>query len=246
VNAGGRRALIAAALAATASLAIPAFAGATSATVGSPLTTTFSQGAFGTSSSVANSLPIAPATAGAPSDGTLISWSIFGNNGPFTPQVISQTGNGYTAATAGPDQTPGPTFARHGPFPISAPVKKGDLFGVVVPSGSSMGIAGTPGTTSFTWQPPLATNGPPRNPSATVTPQEYAVGAVLRYCVVPKVKKLKLKKAKRRLREADCTVGKVRKSKKVRRKKRVVKQGVAPGTSISDTAPIDLKVSRKP
>jgi beta-lactam-binding protein with PASTA domain len=37
----------------------------------------------------------------------------------------------------------------------------------------------------------------------------------------------------------------VKKAKKTLKKKKVIKQSAAPGTSISDTQPVDLKVSRK-
>ena len=92
--------------------------------------------------------------------------------------------------------------------------------------------------------PPLDT-GPGRSPEfGGPAPAEYALSATVRYCLVPKLKGKKPKAAKKALKAADCTFGGKRKSKKHTKKKKVVKQTVAPGTSISDTAPVAIKVSR--
>jgi len=75
--------------------------------------------------------------------------------------------------------------------------------------------------------------------------EQRQVAATVRYCLVPKLKKKSPKKAKRALRAADCTPGKVKRTKKERRKKQVLSQSVKPGTAISDTAAVNIKISRK-
>jgi hypothetical protein len=235
--------MIVAVLAAAAGVALPASAGAATVSIGSALTNpAFNSPVFADPTTFTNTA-LPGATVTAPSDGTLVSWSFEGASGPIEPKVISPSGGGnYTAISAGTAQVVGP-INRYGPFVLNAPVRQGDLFGVTVAGGARLAEAPLAGANSAQWQPPL-TESPGRAPSFQGA-DEKAVAAVLRYCLVPKVKTLKLKSAKRKLRDADCTVGKVRKSKKVRNKKKVVKQSMAPGLSISDTTPIDLRVSRK-
>jgi hypothetical protein len=215
---------------------------AATVTVGSPLTGTFdSITSFGLASRANLTLP-PPANAASPVDGTAISWSFIGAQ--LTPRVIRPVGGGlYTGAGTGPSQIGSGANVISGPFQINLPIKAGDLFGVDTEGASSpFGIRDVPGAARGTW-PPLA-DGTPGDDPTVASGEEIAVQAVVRYCLVPKVKGKKPGKAKQALRAADCTVGEVRKGRKAR-KKRVIKQSVAPGSSISDTQPVDLRVSRK-
>ena len=74
---------------------------------------------------------------------------------------------------------------------------------------------------------------------------EIGMQATVRYCKVPRLKGKSPKEARKALTAADCTVGKLKKTKKVRDRKEVVSQGVKPGTAVSDTKPIKLGLSRK-
>jgi len=71
----------------------------------------------------------------------------------------------------------------------------------------------------------------------------------VRFCSVPNLKGLKIGAAQNALVAADCTVGTLKRPKKkaARKKAKFVKsQTAVPGTSISDTAPIDLTLGKGP
>ncbi len=53
------------------------------------------------------------------------------------------------------------------------------------------------------------------------------------------------KGARKALTAADCKIGKLKETKKVRDRKEVVSQSLKPGTAVSDTYPIFLGLSRK-
>jgi hypothetical protein len=218
---------------------------AATVTVGSPLSGTITNriGAIA-STQVTSALP-APNVAASPVDGTVISWRFVGG-GPLIPRVIRPLGGGlYTGAGSGAAQV-GPGFNQvSGPLPVSLLIRKGDLFGIDVAVNSTFATHADPAAVWIGWlTPQLADGGAGRAPNDGPNAEEVMVQAVVRYCLVPKVKGKTPKKAKKALRAADCTVGKTRKSKKTASKKKVVKQSVKPGTSISDTEPINLKVSR--
>ena len=62
-------------------------------------------------------------------------------------------------------------------------------------------------------------------------------------CLVPKLKGQSLRTSKRRLKEAHCTIGKVRKRKGATAKTgKVVKQDPKPGTVLAGGAPVNLTV----
>jgi uncharacterized repeat protein (TIGR01451 family) len=87
----------------------------------------------------------------------------------------------------------------------------------------------------------LAIDNNKANDSASVT------SALPRPCVVPKLKKLKVKKAKKALRAAGCKPGKVQRrfSKKIK-KGRVIRSGKHRGTKLPPGAKVKLTVSRGP
>jgi hypothetical protein len=214
---------------------------AATVTVGSSLTGPFEpQMSLGVATRTNLTLP-PPANATSPVDGTAISWSFIGAQ--MTPRVIRPVGGGlYTGAGTGPRQAGAGEGVISGPFPISLPIKAGDLFGVDTQGSiSPFATRDLPGAARGLWAP-LVDGGEAR--SATAQPGELGIQAVVRYCLVPKLKGKKPGKAKRALTAADCTVGAVRKGRRAK-KKRVVKQSVSPGSAISDTQPVDLRVSRK-
>jgi hypothetical protein len=215
-------------------------------TIGSPLQEFFAQGSSATDLTSANAALRPPAIAVSPVDGTVISWTFIGA-GPLRPKVIRPVGAGlYTGAGTGALQPGVGMSQRSGPYPISLPIRQGDLFGFDAPAGANWGTNGAfPATIDLNWSPPLQDGSAPGRASDLTSASELAVQGTIRYCVVPKVRGKSPKRAKRLLREADCTVGNVRKSNKQRKKKKVLRQSEAPGTSISDTQPVNLKVSRK-
>ena len=187
----------------------------------------------------------APGIATSPTDGTVISWRFVGA-GPLTPRVIHPVGGGLYVGAGTGAPTPGAGAGQLSqPFAVSLPIKKGDLFGLDLFPGGSFSAHNSSSGAQVGWDPPLADGGAGRAPG-NPSPREALIQATVRYCLVPKVKGKTPKAAKKALRAGDCTVGKVKKGKKELKKKKVTKQSVAPGTSISDTAPVNLTVSRKP
>lgn len=195
-------------------------------------------------STIAQTALAAPLVAVAPVDGTVTEWRFAGSGPPFTPQVIRPTGGGqYAVAASGAPQEGAPGYAITGPFPLNLPIRQGDLFGYSL---SSLGFGGAitrPTAASIFFTPPLG--GSPESPDSAGSGLELAVNATVRYCVVPDLKGKKPAGARSALTAADCTVGTTTKSKKRRKKRRVLSQSVPPGSQISDTAPVDIKVSRK-
>ena len=187
----------------------------------------------------------APLVAVAPVDGTVTEWRFAGYGPSFTPQVIRPTGGGqYAVAVSGPPQAANAGgYPILGPFPLSLPIRQGDLFGYSVPSIAFGAYTARPDAASIFFTPPLG--GSPEPPDSAGSGIELAVNATVRYCVVPDLKGKKPADARSALTAADCKVGATAKSKKRRKKKRVLSQSVPPGSQISDTASVDIKVSRK-
>jgi PASTA domain-containing protein len=221
-------------------------AAANTVTVGSSLTAPgFSLSPFGPPATVTNYLLPAPATAASPVDGTVISWRFIGAGGPLTPRVLRSTGGtSMTGAGTGAPQNATAPNVISGPFSTALPIKRGQFFGVNGASGASLSTAPTSGATSLYFDPALVDEGSGQAPTGT-NPEEDAISATVRYCLVPKLKGKTGKAARQALRAADCTVGSVRKGKKRRPTKSVLSQSVKAGTSISDTQPVDLRISRK-
>jgi hypothetical protein len=132
-----------------------------------------------------------------------------------------------------------------GPFPVSIPIKRGEFFGADGQSGVSLSTAPTTGATSLYFDTPPTDGGAGNSPTG-INPEEDALSATVRFCLVPKLKGLTGKAARQALQAADCMLGRIsRGGKKRHRVKRVRSQSVKPGNSISDTQPIDLTISRK-
>jgi hypothetical protein len=236
---------LAVALVAAALLLPAAAARANTVTLGSQFQGTIESGVLEGGGTVVNTSLPAPLVAGAPSDGTVTAWRFSGGTTTWIPQIVRPLGGDlYTVAAQGPTQQGTGVGNVIGPFPLSIPVKRGDLIGVSGSNFSNLGVIANPGALSRYFTPPLSP-GPGRPADFDNPGFEDAISATLRYCLVPSLNGKKPKAAKQALRAADCTVGTKRKSKKRRKKKKVLSQSVPAGTSISDTAPIDFKVSRR-
>jgi hypothetical protein len=182
-----------------------------------------------------------------PVAGTVISWRFRGSAaGSYTPRVLRPSGGGpYRAVISGVAQNGAGTANPAGPYATSLPIEAGDLFAIDVPAGTILSYTDAPGITSIGWNPPLLDGGSAVAPTDTDEDEQVQIAATVRYCLVPKLKKRSPKKAKQALRAADCTVGKVKRTKKERAKKQVLSQSAKPGTAISDTQPVIIRVSRK-
>jgi hypothetical protein len=220
--------------------------------VGSPLTANFIATAMGASGNVTWSQTVLPGSmTTSPSDGTVIGWQNRTLGGPFRLVIIRPTGAQFANVGTSDPYAPA-NFAASPVISTNLPIKAGDLIGIETTTGNGFdatGVAsGVTGAKSIAWVPHLAP-GQTRSSDPLVDDKEIALNALVRYCAVPSLKGKKVGAAKAALASADCTVGTVKrpKSKTARKKAKFVKsQSVAPGTSISDTAPIDLKLGKKP
>jgi hypothetical protein len=218
---------------------------ANTVTVGSSLTATgFSPVPFGPPATVTNFVLPAPATATSPVDGTVIRWRFIGSGGPLTPRVLRSAGGfSLTGAGNGTAQSATAPNVISGPFSVSIAIKKGEYFGVDGASGASLSTAPTAGSTSLYFTPALVNGASGRVPTGT-NAEEDALSATVRFCKVPKMKGLTGKAARQALNAADCTLGTITKGKK-KPVKKVLSQSVKAGKAISDTQPVDLRISRK-
>ena len=213
--------------------------------IGSHLTTPgFTPEAFGaTRATVTNSVLPAPMTAASPVDGTVISWSVIGS-GQLTPRVIRPTGPGvYTGAGTGTPK--GTSGGVSGPFQTSLPIKAGDLFGVDGQDPATLSIAPNAGATNLHFEPALVDGAAGVAPLGTNSGYEDAISATVRFCLVPKLKGKSPQQARDALHAANCKVGAKTKGKKRTKRKKVIKQTIKAGTSVSDTTKVGFTVSRK-
>jgi hypothetical protein len=238
--------LLGAGLAALTATAFAGTAQASTVTIGSPLSATFTQTLFPAPTTVANYILPSPANAPSPTDGTVISWRFIGAGGQFTPRILRSTsGTSHNGAGTGQAVTPtAPPPAISGPFNTSLPIKRGELFGVNTPPAGTLGTAATPGATHLQWTPPLTDGAAGTAPTVSVT-SEAAISAVVRFCKVPQLKGLTAKAARQALRSGECTIGSVTKSRQRLPTKQVISQSVKADSSIADTAPVDFVVAPK-
>ena len=184
-----------------------------------------------------------------PADGTIVRWRIVeATGGPFYLRVLTPVGGStYTGAGTGPPQTP--TTNATETFPANLPIKTGQIVGYDNTNNSdTIGFATATGATYTDWNPALADGAtlPYTNPYGADA--EIGVNADVRYCIVPALTGMKIGAARQALAAADCTVGKIRRpTNKARRKKAkfVRAESAVAGSSISDTAPIDLVLGKK-
>jgi hypothetical protein len=148
-------------------------------TVGSPLTGSFNLVGIGGPYTTANTaLGEAGANATSPVDGVVIGWQI-GGSPPYTEgtgfklRVLEPAGEHSfkgvgTSAPAAPIGTPAPT---------SLPIKAGDLVGLDIPGGSTLGAANAAGSENWLWQPQLAEGLTSPAPVVKTTDGELAFNA---------------------------------------------------------------------
>jgi hypothetical protein len=245
-RASTRRLGILIALVAGATAILAGTAQANTVTVGSSLTAPgFAPVPFAAQATVTNYVLPTPATAVSPVTGTVVSWRFIGSGGPLTPRVLRSTGGtSLTGAGTGAARNATAPGVVSGPFSVSIPIRAGDFFGVDGASPSSLSVAPTPGATSLYFEPALADGGAGQAPTGT-NPEEDAISATVRYCLVPKMKGKTGKAARQALNTNDCEIGTVTRAKRRFPVKRVLAQGVKAGKKISDTDPVDLRISRK-
>jgi hypothetical protein len=221
---------------------------AATVTIGSDLSGPVSSNSTVSPASTIATVALADRDVTSPVDGTVISWRTKGMSGEFKLRVLHHFPDESLAALGtSPSANPvGPGEA--GPFATSLPIHRGDQVGLDFnPAGVMLGVRTPQGGQVAAVAPPI----PDGQASSSVnynTPAEYVYNAVVRYCVVPSLVGKKLGAARSALTAADCTLGGLKpKSKKKRKKAKFVRsQSVTPGASISDTAPIDLVLRKKP
>jgi hypothetical protein len=221
---------------------------AATVTVGSPLTGSFTDTYGGPVTDFNVALPEPGAKVTSPVNGTVVRWrAIVGHAGTLALRDLKPvSGGAYTAAGSSPAIA---TATGIQEFSANLPVKAGDFIGldmsdvdVTVMVSHSVADA-----TIEQWSPPLA-DGSSAPPDDTFTSSELGYNADVRYCLVPALKGKKLGAAKQALSDAGCSTGSVTKPKKKKKGKAkfVKSQSVAPGTSLADGAPVDLKLRAKP
>lgn len=206
-----------------------------SALTGSYAPVNFNAGATGMTSSING------ASAGSPVSGTVISWTLKGaSGGPLFLQIVRPSGTNLFASIT----SSAGVIASTQPNPTSLPIQAGDLLGVRNTNNSDqLGLLNAPASVAPAFVPALVDGAAPRSPGNGTG--EFGIQAEVRYCKVPKVRGLKLAKAKKRLAKADCAVKIRGKGKKEAKDKSVRSQNAAPGAFISDTQKIGLKLGEK-
>ena len=242
---------VAAAAAITAVLAGAAGASSAQAAtvrIGSPLTASFTPVGFSSQHLVTLAqlaLPEKDTNLRSPVDGTVVSYQVAPSNGTFAIQVLRNLIGDRLSSVRSSPATAVNTTGISAPVSTDLGIQRGDLVGIRdFAVGDTLGGANN-GATYAAWDPPLEDGAVSRVPDFAAQAYEIGFAATVRYCQVPAVKGLRPKAARAALAAADCRVGKVTKAKKTRKHKVVVSQSVRPGKAISDTAPIDLKVSRR-
>jgi len=224
-------------------LLIPAAsAAAATVTIGSPLTSAFTNlpaGGVGT-----NAMVSGPNLA-SPVDGTVVGWRTQGFTGTMRVRILTVgAGNAATATASSPLITlSGGTVDT----PVSLPIKQGQLVGFDNTNEADRADIASPSAAYVldVWDT-LPDNGSPQTPVFS-NDIEFAYNATVRYCVVPKLTGKKVGAAGTALANAGCRLGKVtkKKGKKGKGKKVVRSQSVLPGTSLGDQAPVDVVVKKK-
>jgi hypothetical protein len=193
------------------------------------------------------------ANAASPVDGTVISYRVAGADGTFAIQVVRTSGTHdqwYSQSIASSTPTQIASEGLSSPIATDLNVEAKDAVGIRnfaasdkigwrVPPAGVNGLS----STFWGWSPALADGGPAvSNPFGGGGVGEIGMQATVRYCLVPSVRGKSAKGARKTLSRADCTVGKLKKSKSLDRKKTVHFQNVQPGLAVSDKRPINLKV----
>jgi IPT/TIG domain/PASTA domain len=141
------------------SLLVSAGAGAATVTVGSPLTTEFNFATCGGQCTFANtSLADSDAVALAPIDGVVVRWRLLDGKQAYKYElrILRPHGAGEYegVGTSEPELPTGPSIQT---FPTDLPIQTGDLIGLDVEPGATVGFSKELGFGAFNvWLPPLA------------------------------------------------------------------------------------------
>jgi len=178
-----------------------------------------------------------------PVNGTVISWMVNDPQGKFSIAVLHKEADGdYTNRHTSDTAKLNSLGAVSPPQPSQLGIRKGDFVAINVSANAHIGVGAGGMDTSIS---------PPIPSGQTATPNPYnpyhaGYSAVVRYCVVPDVTGRRIRRAKKMLRGADCTVGEITRPRHHRRKAKFVKsQSIAPALSVSDRTPIDLALGKK-
>jgi hypothetical protein len=170
-----RGAVLLATIVSMALLAGAASAGASTVTIGSPLTATWVQAPMCSSTCTEANTKIGESGAqlAAPSAGTIVRWRIDDSAGTFRLLVLRPDGSGHFSAVAmSPAQTPVGTGIET--FPADISVQAGDLIGLDNEESSAeigyttLGVTGS----QFTYFSPQMVVGSNSSTSTTITPSE--------------------------------------------------------------------------
>lgn len=141
---------------------------ASTVTVGSPLTASFTNPVGGAAATFMNSALAEPgANVTSPISGVIVRWRMAGaySGGPFNLRVLRPAGGGmYAGAGTSGGMTPTGTGTQT--FTTNLPIQVGDLIGIDQPNSSAIGYATVTGSSWDSWNPPLAdgsTSGPNGN-----------------------------------------------------------------------------------
>lgn len=230
------------------SLALASAAQAATVTVGNPVDYPWVDDVFGGPLTVVTTKAVdtgAPATS--PVDGTVVSWSVNDAIGSYSIQILRGVPQHQFTDVAGSAAVPlnNPGVLNAPDQATSLPIQKGDFVGLVIPDNGQLGAPPAPaGEHDGMFE--AMTPGQTLPVDSPANPYAYSYRATVRYCVVPSVVGMKLGAARAALAAADCSVGAIRPGKRKRKRRpRVKSQSAAPGASISDAAPIDLRVAKK-
>jgi PASTA domain len=207
---------------------------AATVTLGSPLTNALPSSEITTSATVRQTA-LPGATLVAPFNGQVTSWKVIDASGGWTLQVLHPSGGGFVSTGSTHGETLGSGIVT---FPASLPIKAGDSIGLASDFASStLGNSGAiAGAAIDLYVPPLTDNTAPRTATTSRSRELGFNATIVSNCIVPPVKGKAVKKAKKKLRAAGCTKGKVKK----KRGNRVTKQKPPAGTEVPPGTPVKL------
>lgn len=237
--------------------ALPGIARAESATIGSTLTASHNVSIL--AASATQLATAAPEQLVIPANGLLTSWAVrssdFGADYELNElHPVSGPGlqQGFTVTAFIASNAPVPDFSDSvRTYPgnnnggTNLDLKKGDYLGITgngaLPAHQS-GAAGDVYATYPTFGNPNTVFGPPTG----ITGRELLLQATERYCLVPDLRHLKLGVARQEVASHDCqiVVAYTKKVRSKRKRNRVLKQDVPPGTTNVPNSPVSVIVGK--
>jgi hypothetical protein len=230
---------------------------AATVTVGPNLTGPFEPVVFGSQRTLTNTTP---STSGnpiaSPFNGFIRTWSVVGvSGGPVNLKIVRPVGAGLFITKGHLESGPitGTAVQTFDPT-VNAHVEAGDLFGIdpVSTDGSgTIGIDFTDPQAGYSyWWPRLRRGEPARSPAEANVPGQVGVNVVIESsCLVPRLKGLRVKAARRALAVGNCGIGKARRPTKPRLRKKarfVIAQDAQPGMELPGQTRIGFTLGRKP